>query len=495
MVWKLVKKTAIFCLLFIFIVSCSDSNKEKKAEKSEIFNVYDNNNPNNWMTFKSNIEYLMTQQKFKKAIDLLNKYKQNFSDKRKEIDFLNASISFGQGKFKTAKKLFTGLQLQFPGESAYFLGHISRKNGNFSETEKYYLEAYNSLKDPEILSSLADVYYEYKKFDLSIKYYEKAIQQKPNSYIDRYLLANIYFQKNQLNKSEKLLKEALKINRAFKKAYIGLYGIADKRGNKVKSLYYQSRALLLAKKYDKVYNLLEKQPIIYKDAKLVKFYIISLFKSGLTAKAGKVITKSLKKYPTDIDLKVYQGLLYNFDKKTEKALSFFKNLYQKNPNNFNIMAPYADLLIENNQLKKGIELYEKALLVEPSNTSYRYKLSEQYRKLNQMDIELYHRGILYLYQQQIDVALEVLLKVKSPKYPDLLEYYKGMIYSKKNNNSEAIKHFHLAIEKNNKLEKAYLELAYVYIKDKNKEKALKLLNSYPLKNKEINSLKSFIKNM
>ncbi len=275
-----------------------------------------------------------------------------------------------------------------------------------------------------------------------------------------------------------------------------MYAIAEKQNKKRDSLYYQCRAFLLVKKYDKVVDLLENKRIVKKDLQLFKFYIISLFKSGFTEKLKRVVPQGRKLFPNDIDIKVYAGLLLNINGAKSKALKYFGKMLKQYPKNFNIIVTYADILSENkDKLSEVIKLYEKALLVDPSNTSYRYKLAEMYRKGNDMQREMYHRGIQFLYQQQLNIALETLLRVKETDHKGLLNYFLGMIYSLKNNSEEAIKYYKNAIKEDSKMVKAYLELAYVFVKGKKYSKAIKLLDSFPVKNKEINSLKKFIMKM
>ncbi len=49
-----------------------------------------------------------------------------------------------------------------------------------------------------------------------MEYYQKAINLIPDTYMDRYYLSNIYFQKKYYEKSKKLLKKVLEINGTFK---------------------------------------------------------------------------------------------------------------------------------------------------------------------------------------------------------------------------------------------------------------------------------------
>ena len=417
-------------------------------------------------------------------------------DQKHQFDFYFGVAYFSLKKFEDALKYFKLSSEKLPGKSEYYMGHLARKQKKLKEAEAHYLKAYELLKDPEVISSLADLYYSDKKLEKAIKYYKKAISFKPKSYIDRYWLANIYFQKRQFKKSEELLKKVLEINPQFRKAYVGLYGIADQRKDKVKSLYYQCRALLLRQSYDKVGSLLEKnKKITFKDLNLTKFYLVSLFKSGVLERAKRTLKVALKLFPKDADLLMYRGIIIHSNGEVDKAIKYFRKLLKRFPKNFNILVALGDILKREKKIDEAIKLFEKALLVSESNTSYRYTLSELYRKKGDYQKELYHRGILFLYQSQVTEALEALVRVEKPIYKELYHFYLAKVYALKNNFEQAKKNYNKSISFRKKFVKAYLELAYLYVKENQNQKAINVLNSYPGNHKEILSLKKFILKM
>lgn len=485
-------KVLFFSLLVLFSLTfCSKSEKDniqaKGSEKKEV--KYE------WKQVERDLEYFLKNQKYKDIKSGLAKVDEYFKDKEHELAFYYGVVYFHDGKIEEAKTNFQKAQAAYPGRAIFYLGHIARKERDFNKAVKYYKKAYEILKNSEILSSLGDIYYENKKVDTAIRYYKQAAKLNPFGYLDRYFLANAYFAKKQYRKSEKLLKEVLKLNPRFKKAYLGLSAIASQKKDKLSQLYFYCRYLLLGQAYSKVVTVLEKPKETFKDKRLLKIYIVSLIREGLNAKVKQVVQKGLSLYKNDEDLLMYKGMLLESDGKDDKALAYFGKLLKRFPKNFNIIVAYADLLEKKDRILEAISNYEDALKIDASNKSYRYKLAELYRKRGDFQKELLHRGILYLYQGQLDQAFEALSRVKKENASYSLYFYLGKLYSRKQKYEVAVKEFDKAILKDPKIVSAYLEKAYVLVKLKKKKEALKILNQYPKKNKEIETLKKFISKM
>lgn len=498
MALKLVSIALFFISLFFWGCSKETGQEADDLKDNQIVDMlYGPDGKANWDVFKEDLDYLLSRQSYAEILKKIEKNEKIFPDQKIALAFIKGISNFGIGKTDLAKE---NLKLaeqdkDLKDQVVYYYGHIARKEGDFNKAESYYKQYYEMTKTSEALSSLADLYHENKKESLAMEYYQKAITANPESYMDRYFLANLYFEKGNLDQSEKLLKESLEINKGFKKSYLGLYAIAQKKGRKVDELYYFSRALLLDQNYEKTVTLLEKDPIVLENAQLVKFYLISLARTGLKEKFKSVLNTALKKFPKDPDIETYLGISYTMDGDNKKAVSYFRELVRRYPQEFNVVVAYGDALTENKQVKESIAVYERALLIDPTNTSYRYKLAEIYRKENNMDKEIFHRGVLSVYQQQLTEALEYLTRVQKPDYPDLLYFYLGKVYSERKNVEEGIRSLEKAISINKKMTQAYLELAYLYIQKQQKKKAIEMLSSYPGYDKEIQRLKNFILKM
>lgn len=484
-----------FILVFFLFTGCQKDSQEEEIPSpdnqglSEM--LYGKKQELSLEQAQENLTYLFEQQKHQELLKEVKNFRQQFKEQENQWDFYEGLAWFGLEELEKSKTFLKKAEKVYPYRVLYYYGHLARKEKNFDLALKYYQEAYQNLKEPEILSSMADLYFENNQIDKAISFYEKAIPNLPDSYLDRYFLATAYFQKSQFGKAEKLLHQALAINGRFKRAYIALSSIAEKKGQEIDKLYYASRAYLLGQEYSNVVSILENKPIIQKDLRLFKFYIISLIRTGIHEKAKEMQKQGEKLFPQDSDIKMYGGMLLNLTGKRTEALNYFQKIYNQFPDNFNIIVAYADLLVEEKEVKKAIPLLEKALQIDPSSKSYRYKLAEIYRKENQEDKEYYHRGVLYLFQGMPLEAKEALMRVKNPFYPDLHYFYLGQALEKELPD-EALNYYKKAIKENPKMEKAYLEGAYLYFKKGEKNQALKLLKSYPQKSKEIEELKKFM---
>jgi len=477
MVQKLVK--SLLCFLLIF-VSCSKNNNENINNDSKKISSILYKDETNIESVLNDFEYLVKEKDIKKAREVLLSIKDRIEHKK--LEFYYGVLDFEEGKYEDAKKRFKDVDTSLSAQALFYLGHIARKEGKIDEAIKYYQESYKYSKNPELLSSIADSFMEKKDYKEAKKYYEEAISYKPDSYVDMYYLANIYFMEKDYIKSKQILERSIEINPAFKKSYIGMSAVYDKLSDKINSYYYYIRALLLDRNYEKTVDFIEKNKIEYSDMRISKIYIVSLFNLNLIEKLSHVIETAIKTYPNDPDMMVYKAIILNKKANEKEAVKLFLDLLNKYPNNFNIVAAYADFIYENakndEDYKKAIEYYEKSLYIEPVNTSYRYKLAEIYRKRNEFDKELFHRGILYFYQGQFRESIESLLNIKEPMDKALFFYYLGMSYSEEGKYNEAIESLKNAISLR-KDRRFYMELAYNYVKVGQKEVAIKVLKEYP----------------
>jgi len=492
----MVQKLVSILIFFILIISCSKKNNEtfngdSSGNVSKILYQEGDKLIDNIL---NDIDYLIKEGKIEDAKKLLDELKKKVDEK--DFNFYYGVILYEEGKYKEAKEKLYNVSDKLKKQSYFYLGHIARKEGKIDDAINYYQKSYKDYNNPEILSSIADAFMEKKDYKRAKEYYQKALILKPDSYIDMYYLANLYFMEKDYQKSKDLLEKIIKINPGFKKAYIGMAAVYDRLSDKINSNYYYLRALLLDRSYDKVVDFIEKNKIENKHINIMKIYSVSLFNLDLKEKLGKIIETAVKLFPEDPDILMYKALFLDKNGRTKEAKELFEFLVKKYDNNFNILASYADFIYENSksdeEYKKAIEYYEKSLYIEPTNTSYRYKLAEIYRKRNEFDKELFHRGILYFYQGQFVESIEAFFNIKEPMDKSLFFYYVGMNYSEQGKYQDAVDNLKNAVSLR-KDRRFYIELAYNYVRLGQKEKAIDILNSYPNKaDKEILETLNFI---
>jgi tetratricopeptide (TPR) repeat protein len=450
-------------VLFLGVVTlffASSCNKEKKQndilEKNVPDVLFGSSKDQRFKTFEQlsdAAQSLYQERQFKSLIELVAQYQDEYqtSPQKDYLVLFKAMGLTGSHQLKEASDLLNSL-LSYPnkdirGKAYFYLGDVKRLSSLNQEALKDYFKAYEILKLPEIYSSIADTYVRMKDFDKAATYYKRVLSYTPHSAKDRFYLSVIQFNQNKLKESKGNLDAVIKDNPHSREAYHYLALIAQKDKNMVDYYYYMSRAALLKRDYQAVVDLLENKVEITKDSRLFEIMITSFIHLGKFDDAVRIYKTGEEKKLTfmkDVTILIYKGILVvNKTQGLHAATAYFKDLYKRYPNHFDVIVTYAGYLYKEN--KKNVQvakLYRKALALEPENTEYHYKLALWYEENGNSTLAQLYYGILYYYQNQKDLALEAfehLINDQNFKSKELY-YYMAKIYKEQNDTQNASKY-------------------------------------------------------
>jgi len=242
----------------------------------------------------------------------------------------------------------------------FLLGDIYDKKGIYELAEQEYNKVLAlkkfafGLNEPEIRIKLGDVYYKDKKIDEALKefiivtqfenfdirvyikiseiliekknyreainYIEKFIKIDPTSAFAYFLLGKAYFCLEQLNLSETNLLNAIKIDNQLSEAHLYLGLIFSKKGEYDKSL----KELEYPQK-DKNYKFLAS----YEKGKIFQFKGIYETAINNYKNALEIGTEDKNE---ELEIKYLIAECYSKLNKFEEALSYYKSIYNTNPN-------------------------------------------------------------------------------------------------------------------------------------------------------------------
>ena len=295
----------------------------KNSKLDEALNLCDQNNQTKIdhiiFNFKGAIyikkgNFVKAEENFLNSIkckkDFIDPYKNLFViyDKKKEFNHL-LKISYQILEFDKTNPTFNF-------QRAYAL----EKNSFFEKSIEHYNEALNlGFEDKKkIFNNLGNIYFDLKKIDKSIEFYEKIYLENKK---DKILLNNLigaYLEKRDIEKSKYYLDQAKKL---------------DFNSNSFK--YHEAKYLFLINKVDEAINLLKEINKTEENIEFIGLLCRIYFMTNKLNDGNKLLAEKLSKYPNNPKLlrfKCFRNLIAgNFDEGWK--------LYKYSQSNFSIKFP------------------------------------------------------------------------------------------------------------------------------------------------------------
>lgn len=269
--------------------------------------------------------------------------------------------------------------------------YMPLKNIVASSTYASYPKNINSGKKYELIPHFAQ------------KYFTDRIEKQPTNLVNYLLLADVYLRSENLLEARDILSEALKIAPQNSLIRMKLLEVLNKQNNrtlyleeleKIKQADPQSvevydlniKELYNNEKYEECAAELEKRIKLHGENETTAGYqILLLVHDKKYDDLVKVAEKMYEKYPTNTKL---IPMMYSIKKEVYKdikgALKVYEN-YMKNNYDYDTYIKYADLLIEQGNTKKGLEIKEKLAKTFSYAPSGFYNLSQYYFSTKQYD--------------------------------------------------------------------------------------------------------------
>ncbi|MCX5782480.1 MAG: tetratricopeptide repeat protein [Elusimicrobia bacterium] len=270
----------------------------------------------------------------------------------------------------------------------------------------------------------------------SIIYWDKYIQQKPDS-AESYYHRGMAFEKlGQLEKATQSLEKTISLKPESYEAYFALAQLYEK----------QERL------YDAIREC-EKYLSFVPDNVMILLYLGGLYyKTKNFASAEEIFKKADKINPNDSSVIFWLGLLAEEKKDWPQAIEYFETL-RENDETPMLLARLSYYYSLNNQFPKAIEYLKRAIELEPKNPNFYYLIGLAYDDMKNYGLA----------EQNFKEAL----KVK----PDFTEVFfnLGVISDKQGKFEDAAAYFEKSVEIDPKFARALNYLGYSYA-----EKGIKL---------------------
>ena len=230
---------------------------------------------------------------------------------------------------------------------------------------------------------------------------------------------------------------------------------------------------------------------------------------GNYEKAVAHLEEYLKGNSRDAQANNEMGTVYLRMGSLDKAVSYFKRALETSPGFAPAHAGLADTFLRKEMIDEAVSEYKKALSLDPDLSKARIRLAEAYFKkgmAREAQFELKQAmslvpepdtyaslGVVYLYQDKLDQAIELLRKAEAlnPNDPGIYSNL-GVSYRKKGKIDEAILQYRKALEIDPDLLDAHVNLGEAYRVKKMTEEALaeyrKAISLSPLRPEPYNHL-------
>lgn len=381
-------------ILFSSIGCVNQSNVVKNNPKEDLYIMLA-------LDSERNLDYKNSYKYYKKLYDISHKE-----------SYLKKSIiySFKSKQFQTMHELSNIGLKQFPKNKEYFWDQLVVSLYSLGKKKEVITEAKKLIKEFQTSQSyelLANIYYNFKEYTNSLKYYESAytLNQNEKTLIQ---LTNILY--NYLNKKDVAL--------AYLETYLHTKGCGGQVCNKLMLIYQeQGNVNGMISILNRMYTKYKNKPKLAKTTRSIQNLIVSLLEKKDINKAIKFLEKTGSDQTKLINL-------YYQNRQLSKALKLTKKLYKKtrNPdllgkiamyrfelapnkrkvmkhviadfqlalssgiNNASYQNYYGYLLIDFDiDAKKGLTLVQEALKTAPNNIAYLDSLAWGYYKTKQCE--------------------------------------------------------------------------------------------------------------
>ncbi len=259
------------------------------------------------------------------------------------------------GRKEEAFLIYEQLQQLLPNDPVinFEIGKIYEQEGQLDLALQYYQKAVEKQEKPEWLFALGRVYKKQGQLDKALIYLDKVVKIDENFLDVKYLLADIYLEKGDLDNAAKLYEEIISQSKDYE-ALLKLAQIKEQIGDEVEAISY----------YEEAFSMNPDMKIILK---LKTFYENIQDWQKLLDILNKAVL-SMKNNPI---LYYERGKIYKQLGEIDKALADFKKALQLNPEYVDVLYELGTLSIEQGQIRQATSYVEKILSIFPRSIKAR----------------------------------------------------------------------------------------------------------------------------
>lgn len=265
----------------------------------------------------------------------------------------------------------------------------------------------------QLLNDSGLVYYYKNQFKLALKEFEAALKINPNNFEVYYNIGRTYYQMNNLKEAENALKKAIEL----KPNYIAAKNLLKKIQSEINTDKEQKANLFTFSKKVKI-QLPNELSYPYDDYTegLYAYY------SGNRALAKEKFDNDIKDKSKEEHVLMDQAVISYHQRNFDEAITYFKKLVDKYPNNINAKYNLALCYEQISKVDEAINIYNEIYKTFPSFTmAYeRYKMLKENTIMNLINL-----ADSYFNKKDWNKAIETYQTVKKYALPNSEEYIKA----------------------------------------------------------------------
>jgi tetratricopeptide (TPR) repeat protein len=329
----------------------------------------------------------------------------------------------------------------------FYLAQSYRKSKDYENAILYLKKILEiSPKNLSMYSEISSIYVEQEKWKEALDWLEKADEIAPNQFQVQVYLANYYIKRKEYTKANEYIQITKKLEPKSTIPYELLANLAIKQNNLEEAISLYQKCI------------------------------------ELDSKRGAFLSNI--------------GTLYNLKKQKDIAIQYYKKAIKLEPKLVIVYEKLANILLEKNQFDEAIQLLEKSLELE--NTSYRNRiLADAYILKEEPDLALKYYNIaqeldptefMIYYEQGHALYLRKDFYKAKEKFEKALELgkeevksfaFKGLgdLARKEKNYDKAIEFYNKSIQQDDTNFISYIDMANCYSKKKNNTEAIRILKT------------------
>ncbi|PSR03613.1 MAG: hypothetical protein BRD50_05540 [Bacteroidetes bacterium SW_11_45_7] len=212
-----------------------------------------------------------------------------------------------------------------------------------------------------------------ERYEESIDFHKKLIDEEPYSYLAWYNLAHAYSGLGLYEKAVESFEFVYAINEACDYAYCDCADIQSKLGHYQKAVDLYLEALNYTKPTRELYfNIADNYQKLYQFPK-ARYYF---------RKAANINPK--------FDLIFHKiGECYKAEGKWENAIPPYERAFQLNPNKIDYQIALGEVYFQTGQYESAAQIYEQMMNVEPNDEATYFKLAKSYFETGDQDYALF----------------------------------------------------------------------------------------------------------
>ena len=432
--------------------------------------------------------------------------------KTSNLNLERGKKSFYKGNFNDAISEFENVvESDAPDEekamALTYMGIIYDDRGEYDKAIDYYQRALKYDKNNVITYRNLALAYKHKgDLEEAAKTIEKGLDLDPGNINNQILLGNILYEKGDLTGAVMRFEKALEIDSNNAAALYNMALTLLKKGDEVNAIEYLKRAgdadkigeiarlaygklgviYTQRKDYDQAQKFL-KLAISIAPKDPVNRYNLGIVYLNLneTDRAIEEFLQAEELGKNDVDLLENLGDAYFNMRKYDKSLDAYNRILAINSRNIRILSRVAEIYYENGELDKAYDLYKKITVLEPVSENARVaflnmgnvlddaqrynEAIEAYEKALAIDPKdsstLYNLGIVYKHMGKGELAIDTWRKASDLKPDDPRNLMAAAdYYYEKNFLDDALSEYSKVVRRWPDIQDAHFNIATIYFK-------------------------------